>query len=468
MQSLDHRSLSKRQLLVVASLLFGLFFGAGNLIFPLHLGQLAGNHWPAAAAGFLVSGVVLPLLSVLAIAITHSEGVYDVGRPLGAAFAVVFMVLIHATIGPLFGTPRTATVSFTVGVAPFVPKADRQVALLVFSALFFLVAFLVSYKENNIAKNVGKLLNPLFLVLLFLVFVVAFMNPLGNPAHVAPTAAYVHGAALNGFLEGYNTMDALAGLAFGVTVVTAVRQMGVKRDRDVSLVTAKSGVMAVSLIALVYLLLIVVGAMTLGRFKVSADGGVAFTQLVNAYAGRLGQAVLAAMITLTCLTTATGLVAAFGQDFHKHFPRLSYRQWMGLSCLASFATANLGLDQIIAWSTPLLMFLYPLAMVLILLSVTSPLFHRDPVVYATTVALTVVPALLDMVVSFPSVVSASAFGKWCAGVRAMLPLSSYGLSWLLPALLGAVLGLAYHAYHTRQTANDGQPATEQVQVNDRR
>lgn len=468
MQSLDHRSLSRRQLLVVASLLFGLFFGAGNLIFPLHLGQLAGNHWPAAAAGFLVSGVVLPLLSVLAIAITHSEGVYDVGRPLGAAFAVVFMVLIHATIGPLFGTPRTATVSFTVGVAPFIPKADRQVALLVFSALFFLIAFLVSYKENNIAKNVGKLLNPLFLVLLFLVFVVAFMNPLGNPAHVAPTAAYVHGAALNGFLEGYNTMDALAGLAFGVTVVTAVRQMGVKRDRDVSLVTAKSGVMAVSLIALVYLLLIVVGAMTLGRFKVSADGGVAFTQLVNAYAGRLGQAVLAAMITLTCLTTATGLVAAFGQDFHKHFPRLSYRQWMGLSCLASFVTANLGLDQIIAWSTPVLMFLYPLAMVLILLSVTSPLFHRDPVVYATTVALTVVPALLDMVVSFPSVVSASAFGKWCAGVRAMLPLSSYGLSWLLPALLGAAVGLAYHAYHARQAANGGQPATEQVQVNDRR
>lgn len=467
MQSLNHRTLSRKQLLVVASLLFGLFFGAGNLIFPLHLGQLAGRNWPAAAAGFLVTGVVLPLLSVLAIAITNSNGVYDVGRPLGAAFAVTFMVLIHATIGPLFGTPRTATVSFTVGVAPFVPKADRQLALLLFSGLFFLVAFLVSYKENNIAKNVGKLLNPLFLVLLFLVFAVAFLNPFGSPAHVAPTAAYVHGAALNGFLQGYNTMDALAGLAFGVTVVTAVRHMGLKSNRDVSVATAKAGVLSEALVAVVYLLLIVVGAMSLNRFKVSADGGVAFTQLVNAYAGRLGQAVLAAMITLTCLTTATGLVAAFGQDFHKHFPALSYRQWMGLSCLASFATANLGLDQIIAWSTPVLMFLYPLAMVLILLSVFSPLFHRDPVVYATTVALTVVPALLDMVVSFPSVVSASAFGKWCAGVRALLPLSSYGLSWLLPALVGAVLGVAYHAYHARQTSQSHEPATEEAQVDDR-
>ena len=122
---------------VVASLLFGLFFGAGNLIFPLHLGQLAGANWGAAAVGFLITGVLLPLLSVLAVAITRSEGVYDIGRPLGTGFAVVFMVLIHATIGPLFGTPRTATVSFTVGVAPFLPSNMQTPALLIFSALFF-------------------------------------------------------------------------------------------------------------------------------------------------------------------------------------------------------------------------------------------------------------------------------------------------------------------------------------------
>src|SRR5699024_10829641 len=116
MRDLTSPRLSFKQYLIVASLLFGLFFGAGNLIFPLHLGQLAGANWGPAALGFLVTGVLLPLLSVLAVAITHAEGVYDIGLPLGPAFALVFMVLIHATIGPLFGTPRTATVSFTVGV----------------------------------------------------------------------------------------------------------------------------------------------------------------------------------------------------------------------------------------------------------------------------------------------------------------------------------------------------------------
>ena len=450
MQDLTTKKLTFKQYLVVASLLFGLFFGAGNLIFPLHLGQLAGANWGPATLGFLVTGVLLPLLSVLAIAVTRAEGVYDVGRPLGAAFALVFMVLIHATIGPLFGTPRTATVSFTVGVAPFVPKAAQGWSLLLFSAVFFVLAFAFSYKENSILSNVGKVLNPVFLALLFLVFVVAFANPLGNPASAPVTSAYVHSAVTNGFLEGYNTMDALAGLAFGVTVVTAIKGMGVRRPGAVSKVVTKSGVLAVSAIGFIYLLLIVLGAMSLGRFKVSPDGGVAFNQLVNAYAGAFGQVVLAFLLTVTCLTTAVGLVAAFAQDFHKHFPKVSYHTCLALSCLASFLTANFGLDQIIAWSTPMLMFLYPLAMVLIVLSVASPLFHRDGVVYFFVVLLTVVPALGDMVVAFPAVVSQSSFGLWVAGVRKMLPLASMGLSWVVPALVGLVVGLAFHFFRHNQ------------------
>ncbi|MGN1284615.1 MAG: branched-chain amino acid transport system II carrier protein, partial [Candidatus Limosilactobacillus intestinavium] len=371
MNDLASHKLTTKQYLVVSSLLFGLFFGAGNLIFPLHLGQLAGGHWVGATVGFLLTGVLLPLLSVLAIAVTRSEGVYDVGRPLGVSFALVFMVLIHATIGPLFGTPRTASVSFTVGVAPFVPKADQQLALFIFSAVFFLLAFAFSYRENDILSNVGKVLNPMFMALLFVMFLVAFLRPLGNPMATPATSAYLHSSVVNGFLQGYNTMDAPAGLAFGVTVVHAVRQMGQKREKDVAKVVGKAGLLSMSMVAVIYALLIVVGAMSLGHFKLSADGGVAFTQVVNYYGGAFGQAVLAVLITVTCLTTAVGLVAAFAQDFHKHFPKVSYHTWLALTTLASFLAANFGLDTIIAWSTPMLMFLYPLVLVLILLSVFS-------------------------------------------------------------------------------------------------
>lgn len=456
MKQSTSKKMTTKQYLVVASLLFGLFFGAGNLIFPLHLGQLAGSHWVTAAVGFLVTGVALPLLSVLAVAVTRAEGVFDIGRPLGVGFALTFMVLIHFTIGPFFGTPRTATVSYTVGVAPFVAKDHQTLALFLFSLVFFALAFAFAYRENDILTNVGKVLNPAFLVLLFVVFAVAFVKPFANPFTTPATADYLHGAFVNGFLQGYNTMDALAGLAFGVTVVTAVRQLGYKRETDVAKVVAKSGVVAMSAVALIYLLLIVVGAMTLGRFKLSADGGVAFTQLVNAYAGRLGQAVLAVLITVTCLTTAVGLVAAFAQDFHKHFPKVSYHTWLFLTTLASFLVANFGLEQIIAWSTPMLMFLYPLSMVLILLSVTSPLFNRDSAVYGFVVLFTVVPALGDMVVSFPAVVSASAFGKTVAAWRSALPLASYGLSWLVPALVGLALGLGVYWYKSHAVVAVGQ------------
>lgn len=439
---MEERKLTKKDYVVVSSMLFALFFGAGNLIFPLHLGQLAGANWLPAALGFLVTGVLLPLLSVLAISITHSEGVYDVGKPLGPVFALVFMVLIHGTIGPLFGTPRTATVSYTVGVAPLVPAHLQTLGLVVFSAVFFALAYSLSVEQSKIVSNVGKLLNPVFLVLLVFVFFLGFSRPLGSTASQAVTTAYKTGAFTNGFLQGYNTMDALAGLAFGVTVVTAVKFMGKKNANSIAFVTARAGLFSMGFEAIIYLALILLGAMSLGKFAVSANGGVAFDQIVNHYLGVVGQSILAALITLTCLTTAIGLVAAFAQDFHKHFPKISYKTWLAFTSAASFLTANLGLNQIIAWSTPVLMFLYPLAMALILLSVFSPLFHRDSVVYKFVVTFTVVPALFDMMAAFPPVVSQSGLGKAMASFQqSYLPFAQYGMDWVVPALVGMVLGV---------------------------
>lgn len=451
MEDLNKKPLSFKQYLVISSLLFALFFGAGNLIFPLHLGQLAGAHWFTAMLGFLCTGVVLPLLSVLAISVTRSKGVYDIGTPLGSTFALVFMVLIHATIGPLFGTPRTATVPFAVGVQPLLPSNFVHYGLLVFSFLFFLAAFLLSYKESSIMASVGKLLNPIFLVLLFVVFFLAFLHPMSSAGIQPVTSAYQNGSFFNGFLEGYNTMDALAGLAFGVTVVTAVNQLGKTNPLSNAKVTAKAGFLAESLVGLIYVVLIWLGATTLGQFKASADGGVAFNQLMTYYLGATGHALLATLLTLTCLTTAMGLVAAFAQDFHKHFPKLSYVQWLGLMCVASFLTANFGLDTIIQWSTPMLMFLYPFAMVLILLSVFSPLFKRDSAVYFWVVLLTTVPALMDMLASFPPVVSQSAFAKMVGNFQqSYLPLASIGMDWVPFAIVGLLFGLMCHWYKNKK------------------
>ena len=441
---MESKKLTFKHYLMIGSLIFGMLFGAGNLIFPVHLGQMAGSHWLSAALGFLASGVLLPVLGLLAISITQSRGIYELARPVGHSYALLFMILIYATIGPFFATPRTATVPFTIGFAPHIPQNQQSLGLLIYSAIFFLLVYFLSSRESKITALIGKVLNPVFLVMLFVIFLLAFSSPLSSAASAPITKEYLTGALTSGLLQGYNTMDALAGLAFGVTVVTAIQQMGQKDPKSVSLVTAKSGFFSMGAVALIYLLLILLGAMSLGQFKLSPEGGTAFTQIVNAYAGPVGQAVLATLLTVTCLTTAVGLVAAFAQDFHNHFPKVSYHVWLFLSCLASFLTANFGLETIITWSTPMLMFLYPLSMVLILLSVFSPLFKRDGVVYLTVVVCTVVPAFFDMIVAFPKVVSQSHVGLAVAGMRSYLPLASIGMSWAVPALVGLVVGLVLH------------------------
>lgn len=450
-QDVNQQPLTWKQYLVVASLLFGLFFGAGNLIFPIHLGQMAGANWLIATLGFLVTAVLLPLLSVLAISVTHAKGVYDIGLPLGSTFALVFMILIHLTIGPLFGTPRTASISFKVGIEPMLPQNMAQIGLLIFSTIFFVCAFVVAYEESNILTSIGKVLNPLFLLLLFIVFLMGFFSPMGRAAAQKVTLAYQQAPFFNGFLQGYNTMDALAGLAFGVTVVTAVRQMGKTTAKSNAKVTAKAGILATLTIGVIYVALIWLGATTLQHYRIAADGGTTFNQIVTYYLGNVGHALLASLITVTCLTTAVGLIAAFAQDFHRSFPKVSYHTWLFLMTLASFLTANFGLDTIIAWSTPMLMFLYPFAMVLILLSITANLFNKDRVVYFWTVLFTLVPAFLDMIAAFPPAVSQSSWALALKGVQMKyLPFAAIGMDWIIPALLGLVIGLACHYVVTRK------------------
>ena len=194
MKEAQEKKLTTKQYLIVASMIFALFFGAGNLIFPLHLGELAGKNWGPAAIGFSITGVVLPLLSLLAVAITRSNGVYQIGLPVGKVFALSFMTLMQLAIGPLFAAPRNATVSYTVGIAPLLPKQFRGTGLVVFTIIFFVIVYSIAYNESDILSSLGKILNPIFLILLFIIFVIAFAWPLGNPNTVPVTKDYLNGA----------------------------------------------------------------------------------------------------------------------------------------------------------------------------------------------------------------------------------------------------------------------------------
>lgn len=444
-EKMENTKITTRKSLIIASLIFGMLFGAGNLIFPIHLGQLAGSHWLTASSGFLISGVLIPLMALLAISITRSNGIYDLARPNGHYYALIFLILIHATLGPLFATPRTATVPYEIGIASHLSAGANSLGLLIYSAIFFLLVYYFSAREAKITTLIGKILNPLFLLMLFTIFLLAFISPLGKTGNITPTAAYAQNAFTNGFLEGYNTMDGLAALAFGITVISSIKALGIKRQRDVSLATAKSGLIGIAGVAIIYLALIWLGATSLHHFKIAENGGTTLAQIAHYYLGTAGDAILATLATITCLTTAMGLVVAFSQDFHRRFPRISYKTFLKFNCGLSFLFANLGLNQIITWSTPFLMFLYPLAITLIILGITSPLFGNDAIVYKITTAFTLIPAFFDMANALPAPLSGLSFTKaMLAFANQYFPFFKIGFGWLSFGIIGMILGLITH------------------------
>ena len=437
------KKLTLRQLLAVASMLFGLFFGAGNLIFPASMGQLAGRNLWLAAAGFLVTGVGLPLLGVAALGISRAEGLLGLSSRVSRGYGLFFTCLLYLTIGPFFAIPRCATVSYTVGIQRMLPETGQTLALAVFSLVFFGAVLFFSLRPGEILTWVGKVLNPLFLAFLAVLVLRALTAPLGAVSAIEPSGSYAGAALSTGLLEGYNTMDALASLAFGIIVVNAIRGLGVEEPGQVARSTVLAGVFSSLLMALIYLLVTVVGAQSRGAFPAAANGGEALAQIAEHYFGAAGALILAATVTIACLKTAVGLITSCSETFVELFPQgPGYRVWAVIFCAVSFLIANLGLNAILNYSTPVLMFLYPLSIVLILLTLGGRLFGNHPTVLRWTIGCTAVAALADLLRTLPEGTRAVLHLEGVVSLaETWLPLCKAGFGWLVPAVIGLVIGL---------------------------
>lgn len=442
------QKLTLKQYIAVASMLFGLFFGAGNLIFPVSMGQLAGrNVWPA-ILGFLITGVGLPLLGVAALGMSHCDGLAKMSGRIGKRYGTFFTCALYLTIGPFFAIPRCATVPFAVGIEPILGKdSSGSLPLAIFSLIFFLVVLWFSLRPGNILTWVGKILNPIFLISLGLLIITALLRPMGDIASVAPQAAYISQPFSQGFLEGYNTMDALAGLAFGIIVVNVIKGLGVEKPGDVAKCTIKSGLFSTILMAVIYLLVTIVGTQSRGIFEASSNGGTALLLIANHYYGKAGAFILAFTVTFACLKTSIGLITSCGETFSEMFPRaLDYKKWTILFCALSLLIANLGLDSIIAYSLPVLMFLYPLAITLVFLVMAGKFFGHDRRVYISVTVCTLFAAVLDFLNALPEGLKSFLHLKPLTAVASRyLPLFDQGMGWVCPALLGLAIGICLHA-----------------------
>lgn len=444
------QKLTVKETVSIASMLFGMFFGAGNLIFPVSMGQLAGRNVWLAIAGFLITGVGLPLLGVAALGISRSSGLSELSGKVGKKYGIFFTCLLYLTIGPFFAIPRCATVPFNTGIEQLLPHAGK-LHLFVFSLVFFAIVLAFSLKPGKILTWIGKILNPIFLVCLGILVIAAFLSPIGTISEIEPSEAYASGTLFKGFLEGYNTMDALAGLAFGIVVVNVIRGLGVEEPKAVAKNTVFAGVFSCLFMAVIYIAVTLIGTQSRGIYEASANGGEALAVIAHHYFGKKGALVLAAIVTMACLKTAIGLITSCSETFVVMFPNsLPYKPWAVIFCAISFLVANLGLNTIITYSIPVLMFLYPLAITLIFLSLFGDKFGNDRVVYGWVTGLTLAAALLDFIAALPKgAISVLHAGGLLELANAYLPFFSIGLGWFIPAILGLVIGFIVHGRNKR-------------------
>lgn len=425
--------------LALGLMLFALFFGAANLIFPPFLGLQAGEQVQSAILGFLITGVGLPLLAIVAVV---QSGEYELEKLAGRVhpiFGVAFTVALYLSIGPLFAIPRTATVSYEIGIMPFIGEAsDTTKAVLLFcsSAVFFGIACFLALSPSKLVDRIGKILTPLLLLAIAGLIAAAIISPLGGEEAVLPAAQadYASQAMVKGFLEGYNTMDALAALVFVVIVINAIKAFDVQDSLLVSQLAFKAALIAAFCLATVYYFISLLGTASVHLGMEMKNGAQILAAVTQHYFGLAGKIVLASIVLLACLTTAVGLISACASYFTQLYPRLSYRQYAYLFTLVSLILANKGLSGIIAFSIPVLVLLYPLTIVLVALLLLDKLFAGKTHVYALTMFITLVFALMDSYqVSFGF---SDVLKQW---LSENLPLYQYGLAWLPPAFIVFVI-----------------------------
>ena len=442
---MQEKKIKFTDVLFVGLAFFASYFGAGNLIFPVHLGQMAGRNAVVAMIGFIITAVGIPILGVAAIGITHSDGLQTLSGKVGKGYGIFFTCLLYLTIGPLFAIPRCATVSFTTGITPLLgADSPERLYLLLFSAVFFAFVLFFSLRPGKITVWIGKIINPLFLFFFAVLMLAALLAPGAAVSAVEPVEAYRSDAFFPALIEGYGTMDAIAGLAFGIVVIDVIRRMGVDNDDAIAEDVLSSGLLTGALMALIYVVSIVVGAQSRGLFELSENGGIALTQIAGHYLGGVGLFILAFTITFACLKTSIGLVTACAETFSKMTNgKISYRSWAILFTVFSFAVSNIGLSAIIEYSIPMLMLIYPPAIALILLAFLGKFFAHDRTVYIATMIGTWAAAIFDCMKTLPAPVqTALHLDTPIAFAAAHLPLFDKNLGWLLPAVIGFAAGMA--------------------------
>ncbi|MEB7825631.1 branched-chain amino acid transport system II carrier protein [Staphylococcus chromogenes] len=412
-------------------MLFSLFFGAGNLIFPPMLGHTSGDFVWRAMSGFMVTGILLPCLAVIIVAY-YNEGVESIGNRIHPIFGVTFAFIVYLTAGAFYGIPRASNVAYEIGVAPILP-VQNTFTLIGFAVVFFAVVTFLALFPTRIMDILGKYLTPILLIIIGVLCVLAIVN-----AHHAPGLAqgkFASQPILNGVLEGYYTMDVLAALIFSVVVVNQFKGQGMTSARQVTLRVLQAAVIAAVLLGTVYMALAWMGAVTPSSHTIKNGTAILTLQSTQVF-GMFGYYLFALIVVLACLTTCVGLITACASFTLHYIPKLGYRRLVLIFSMLGLVFTTFGLNMILSIAEPILLFIYPIAIVLVLVSLINMIFtYRLRWAYILPTMVTMLLSIIQVALTFKIEI------PWFTSLYEQIPLASAQLGWLIPFLIFMILGL---------------------------
>ena len=344
--------------IILAFTVFAMFFGAGNLIFPVFLAFQSGNDFPMAFSGFILSSIGLPVLALLAS--MKAGGLEELAGRVSPIFSRVFTVVVYLAIGPCLAIPRTASTSHEM--VALATGMDSGISRFVYCALFFLLAALLARRPERLSSRLGKVLSPLLVILIAVLMA-------GSLITAGPSLGQGHYTAhplQRGFLEGYQTMDAIAGLVFASIITLNVKALGVREGmrKECTIASAAGGI----LILLIYCALALIGLSAHSFMAEASTGAEILSVTASVLFPAIGDKLIAVIFILACFNTCTGLLSSCSQYFSKAFPALSRDMWLFVFSLVSLALANAGLERMISISAPVLEVIYPVAITLMVLA----------------------------------------------------------------------------------------------------
>ena len=412
-----------KDIVVIGIALFAMFFGAGNLIFPPQLGVVSGASWVQAIMGFFTTDVSLSILAIIAIA--KSGGTFNsFASKVGPKFSVVMGIIIMLLIGPLLALPRTGAVSFEMGILPIFPSIPQSL----FTLVYFGIALLFVINPKGIIDKIAVYLTPILLISLVSIIVKNMIMP-----DTAMPESGISNVYTYAFLEGYQTLDGLAAVIFAGIILISLKEKGYSDTSSQIKMTIQSGLVAFSIIGFVYGGLIYLGASGANSISEGMSRTETFMALVDQMFGQYGVWMVAVTVIFACFTTTVGLTTTVAEYFSELTNnKLSYRFNVVTITLVSFVLANLGVEQIVYFSGPILNIIYPAILVLIVLNLFDKYIPFKGI-YAGVVGGTLIFSILMFICkSFESLSSAKDF-------LLSFPMTTYEMGWLVPAILGGII-----------------------------